>query len=471
MFRTIFVKQLVLYIGTLAISFIFLGAVLSQVIRGYITEQKVKSLEQSGSTLASEISSLYSYGLVDMKQMAMQMEIIQMYLKAGLVVVDNELVMQIDSADLKLRRGEALAVKELQALQFGYPVTAQGTFNGAFAENQLIVGYPVKVNGSVVGAIVLYSSLADLNKTIWDLYKATAVCLGVAIAVGVFLISLTSRTMSKPLRQMSKVASQISGGDFEKRVQAAGRDEVAQLAQSLNNMAESLDQHEKGRRDFIANISHDLRSPLTSMRGFIQAIMDGDVPPEKTSHYLGIVLKESERLSKLANDIVDLSQIEAQTIPLNAAAFDINKLIRDTALSFEGKITAKSQVMKLELADAVNYVKADREKIQRVLYNLLDNAVKFTPEGGSISVETSVSLGKVRIEVKDTGIGMSPEVQRKIFDRFYNADESRGMDKVGSGLGLSIAREFTRAHSSQLAVKSAPGEGTAFTFCLDEAGP
>jgi signal transduction histidine kinase len=268
---------------------------------------------------------------------------------------------------------------------------------------------------------------------------------------------------------MSEAAKQIAGGDFEKRVRAKGHDEVSQLADSLNNMAESLDQQERGRREFISNISHDLRSPLTSIRGFVQAIKDGAASPAKIDRYLDIVLDETDRLSKLANDIVDLSQAEARQLAIEKSIFDINRLIRDTAMLFETQIIQKELNFGLSFADNQNIVSADHEKIRRVIYNLLDNAIKFTLEGGTVITETSVKDGRVWVTVRDNGVGISTEDQKHIFDRFYKADSSRGLDKRGNGLGLSIVREFTRVHGSTVTLISAPGKGSAFTFAL-EAG-
>ncbi|MDR1638580.1 MAG: HAMP domain-containing histidine kinase [Clostridiales bacterium] len=470
MFRTIFVKQLAIHLGTLALSFLFLGAVLSQVIRGYFVDQKLKLLEQSGYTLAGELTNAYMYGLMDIKEITMQREIMVKYLKAGMLIVDKNMELVIDSGEIGLMAGDSLSAKELQdlqGLQMGEAVSTQGTL-GILPDEQLIVGYPVVINGNMFLSVILFSSLRDLNETIWEMYKAAGICLGMASAVGVALVYLASRTMSKPLRQMSKAAKEISDGDFQKRVTASGRDEVAQLAESLNNMAESLSTTDKSRREFIGNISHDIRSPLTSMRGFIQAMMDGTIPPEKMGHYLEIILGETERLSKLANGVLDWSKTEAEN-SLELTVFDINMLIRETTESLGQKVRDKKLDMRLEFADSENYVKADGDKIQRVIYNLLDNACKFTPEGGSISIETTVKDQRVYIEVKDTGIGMTPDEQKKVFDRFYKADESRNIDKVGCGLGLSIVKDFLKAHSSQITVKSVPGEGTSFVFYLEEA--
>ncbi|MDR1539115.1 MAG: HAMP domain-containing histidine kinase [Clostridiales bacterium] len=469
MFRTLFHKQLALHLGTLIISFIILGAVLSQVIRGFFMDQRLKLLDESVRILAEEVAYTYAYGTMDMVEYYNQAVILEKYLKATYLLLNADMSISAVSANFKLRIGAVVDAKELEPLKAGKSIITRGRLNGVYSEDQLIAGYPVMINGYMAGAVVIISSLAELNKTIWDMYKATGLCLSVAIVIGGMLIYIASGSIAKPLRQMNYTARLISGGDFEKRIDVKGVDEVAQLAQSLNNMADSLNHQEKNRREFIANISHDLRSPLTSMRGFIQAIMDGTVPSDRVNHYLEIVLDESERLSKLADDVVDLSQIQAQKVTLDLTTFDINDLIRTTAMIFERRIREKNQLLTLNFADETDFVKADRDKIARVLYNLLDNAVKFTLENGEMSVDTSVKDRKVWIMVRDTGIGISPEEQKKIFERFFKADASRGMDKRGNGLGLSIVREFVKAHGSSISLESAPGVGTSFTFPLDLA--
>jgi len=372
------------------------------------------------------------------------------------------------SIDLTIDENQVFEMPDLYPLREGKEVPAQYGLTGVFSRDYVVLGYPVRNGrGEVVADTLIVSSVSDLSNTIEDIYGRIGLCLLMAIVVGFILIYILSLTISKPLRQMNEVAKKISGGDFDKRVAVKGRDEVSQLADSLNNMAESLDLQETKRREFIANISHDLRSPLTSIRGFIQAIKDGDAPPSKINRYLDIVLDEAGRLSKLTDDIVDLSQIEARQIILEKSVFDINRLIRDTAFSFETQISHKKLNIGLGFADSLNYVNADYDKIRRVIYNLLDNAIKFTSEDGSIIIETSSENGKVWVTVRDNGVGISAEAQKHIFDRFYKADASRGLDKSGNGLGLSIVREFTRVHGYAVTLVSSPGKGSAFTFALD----
>jgi len=294
------------------------------------------------------------------------------------------------------------------------------------------------------------------------------IALGITGAFAFLLIYASSRAISRPLRQINEAASIIAGGDLDKRIPVKGKDEVAQLATQFNRMAESLQDQEKVRHSFIANLSHDMRSPLTSMRGFLMAIKDGIVTPEEQPYYLGIILDESERLIKLSNDILDIHRIQYAGLILEKTAFDINALIRQTILGFSHRALDKRLMITSHFAHPEDMVEADEAKIRRSLYNLIDNAVKFTPEDGEIIVETTIkptSKGKVSISIKDNGRGMTEDEKKRIFERFYKGDPSRG-DKTGSGLGLSITKAFIRAHGESLTVESSPETGSVFTFTL-----
>jgi len=468
MFRTIFAKQFTLYLSVLLLSFSVLGAVLSQVLRLYLIEQRVESLMGTASHVADELRLFIEFGESDVQAIINAFERIQ-YFESTAIVLDPNMAIFVSSERLELDIDMVFNHMELQRLRDGPPDVIMDGLPDIFPDSHLIVGYPIRDRDSedLMAFALLITPVSHLEDTIWDMYINIVISLFIAAIIGFILNFFISRTMSKPLRSMSHVAKQISGGDFEKRVVAKGRDEVGQLARSLNNMAESLNKQERDRREFIGNISHDLRTPLTSIRGFIKAIKDGAAPANKISRYLGIVLDETERLTKLADDIVDISQIQARESSLRKSVFDLNQLIRETARLFETRIIKKQLKIRLSFADNQNMVNADSEKVQRVIYNLLDNAIKFTHEDGAIVIETLVKEGRVWVTLSDNGIGMSPEDQKQVFDRFYKADPSRGLDKMGNGLGLSIVKEFVRMHGSNIKLVSAVGKGSAFTFDLE----
>ena len=468
--NTIFRKQLILYLGTLAISLALLGTVLSQVIRTYITEQRVESLEDSAKRISAVLEELvrFQFGIFDLGRLNQEIENMHRFLGARLIVISSDFRVLGSAQDL-IDDQVPLYHRDLLPLMEGVMVVTYGTLDGLYREPLLTVGYPIIVGDEIVGAVLVGSSMAELEATIMEMYMITLLCLGVSALVAGLLIYVSSKTISRPLRQMNEAARVIAGGDFEKRISVQSRDEVGQLAESFNHMAEGLQEQEKIRRAFIANLSHDIRSPLTSMRGFLQAIDDGTVPSEKLHYYLSIVMDESDRLIKLANNILDVGLIQEKSLALTT--FDISDLIRKTVLSFEPQATAKDLQLHCRFAHESDMMRADYDKIQRVVYNLVDNAVKFVPEGGEIVVETNFIDNMVYVSVEDNGRGISEEDQPHVFDRFFKGDPSRNEYKKGSGLGLSIVKELVRAHGGKVQLESSPGEGCLFTVSIPVNDP
>jgi signal transduction histidine kinase len=238
------------------------------------------------------------------------------------------------------------------------------------------------------------------------------------------------------------------------------------LAATLSYMAGEIAKGEDNQKKLVANVSHDFRSPLTSIRGFLEAMLDGTIPPEDHEKYIGIVLNETDRLIKLTNSLLTLNNLNTKGMILEKTVFDLNQVIRDTVAAFEPSCTGKKISVDLVLTGEVMNVEADMGKIQQVLYNLLDNAIKFSHHNSVIKIETYEKHSKVFVSVKDNGIGIPKDSLKQIWDRFYKTDLSRGKDKKGTGLGLSIAREIIRSHNENINVISTEGVGTEFIFSL-----
>jgi signal transduction histidine kinase len=231
-------------------------------------------------------------------------------------------------------------------------------------------------------------------------------------------------------------------------------------------MSSQLRDIEEYQKKFIANVSHDFRSPLTSIKGYVEAMADGIIPPEMQDKYLKIILFETERLTALTQDLLALNEYDTKHLLLNKESFDIHEVIKNTAASFEGTCTQKKISIELLFETKHLNVIADKQKIQQVFYNLIDNAIKFSEPDSSITVETTERGDKVHISIKDYGIGIPRDALNKIWDRFYKTDASRGKDKKGTGLGLAIVKEALQAHNENINVISTEGVGTEFTFSL-----
>jgi signal transduction histidine kinase len=223
---------------------------------------------------------------------------------------------------------------------------------------------------------------------------------------------------------------------------------------------------DKFQQTFLSNISHDFRSPLTSIKGYLEAMEDGTIPPEMASKYIQIVLFETERLTKLTNNILTLNDLDPKSARLNQTDFDIHGIIRHTIETFEGTCKSRKISFKLKFESKELVVHADMERIQQVIYNLVDNAIKFSPTDSTIFISTNTKGEKAFISVKDSGCGISRDNISKIWDRFYKSDSSRGRDKKGSGLGLAIVKEVINAHGEHIDVISTEGVGTEFIFSL-----
>ena len=282
------------------------------------------------------------------------------------------------------------------------------------------------------------------------------------------LLWVYSHYIRKPLARIMKGASEYAGGNLAYKIDVTSDDEMGYLAKTLNYMSDELNKNGEYQRKFIANVSHDFRSPLTSIKGYVNAILDGTIPYEMQERYLKIIAFESERLEKLTRSLLTLNELDMKKRMMHIQRFDINDTIKNTAATFEGICTSHQIRLELLLSGHELYVRADMEQIQQVLYNLLDNAIKFSNDNSSVQIETTVKSGKVFVSVKDHGTGIPKESLGKIWDRFYKIDASRGKDRKGTGLGLSIVKEIINAHNQNIDVISTEGVGTEFIFTLEK---
>ena len=320
------------------------------------------------------------------------------------------------------------------------------------------------------GVLLLHFDMTVVNRhsTQVAIWIMAITILGVLAAV--FVAYYTSYRIINPFVKMNETVQSYSKGDFSQRVNVVGRDEAAQLGRSFNEMAEQLKDLEESRRSFVANVSHELRSPLTSMKGFLEAMYDGTIDKEDQPHYIELVLDETRRLTTMVNDLLDLARIESGTIVLHYEVFDINELIRRTLITFEARIVEKKLDLDVRFAQEQSFVNADQNQIAQVLRNLIDNAIKYSPEESMLGVATYAMRKQVYISVRDTGIGIPQEDVGHVFDRFYKVEKAHTPSPtVGSGLGLSIVKRIIDQHDQSITVRSAKGRGTQFTFTLERA--
>ena len=290
--------------------------------------------------------------------------------------------------------------------------------------------------------------------------------LGLLFLAAFVVLILFTYVVYIPIRKITKAADEYAAGNFEKKIDVHSNDEIGYLAASLNYMANELNTLEDDQKKFVSNVSHDFRSPLTSIKGYVEAMLDGTIPVEMQDKYLNIILFETERLNKLTKSLLELNKFGSHGTMLDITDFDINHTIRMTVQTFEGRCMEKRITFNLILTGEKLFVSADMSKIEQVLYNLIDNAIKFSHTDSAITIETTEKNDKIFVSVKDTGIGIPGDSIKKIWERFYKTDLSRGKDKKGTGLGLSIVKEIVQAHGENINCISTEGVGTEFIFTL-----
>lgn len=335
----------------------------------------------------------------------------------------------------------------------------------------LSVLLPVVKNFSTKGYIVVHYPMENLKNQLYSNLNTINLVLGifsVCLAGAFFYLGYIT---VRPTKKLLAFVKNNNSGNYQDVSPVHSGDEYNDMSLELSYMAEQLKNLDDYHKNFIANVSHDFRSPLTSIKGYGEAMLDGTIPPELYNKYLDIIVFEAERLTKLTTNLLSLNQFERGKSSLDIISFDINQTIKRTAASFEGTCTQKHIKLKLTFSEKETFVQADKEKIQQVLYNLLDNAIKFSNNQSEIHISTIEKREKVLISVKDFGIGIPKENLKKIWERFYKTDLSRGKDKKGTGLGLSITKEIITAHNENINVISTVGAGTEFTFSLPLTTP
>lgn len=287
-------------------------------------------------------------------------------------------------------------------------------------------------------------------------------------AISFMAVYFVSERISRPLKEMSYAAKSFAQGKFNVRVPVRGNDEVAELATAFNNMAGSLEKLEENRSTFLSNVSHDLRTPMTTISGFVDGILSGAIPKEESEHYLGIVSAEIKRLARLVNSLLDITRIQTGERKFSMTVFDVCELARRVLISCESRIDAKLLNVSFECDDDNMNAVADSDAIHQVLYNLIDNAVKFAYDRGELVVRLRDNGKKIVVTVRNTGNGISASELPHVFEQFYKSDRSRGIDKTGLGLGLYISKTIIDQHGEEMWVKSEENAWCEFTFTLEK---
>ncbi|HYE81456.1 MAG TPA: HAMP domain-containing sensor histidine kinase [Clostridia bacterium] len=468
--RTSIQKKLFITYGiAIIIGFGILALALLRLLDQFFVENRKELLYEQGRKVAEEAAAVLYLGNPNSRNLRNDLQVLDKFLNAHIWVVNSEgTIIAVSGSKEERLLGEKLEEGKLNDLAMGESIESRGSLGGMLSEPSLTVGYPVFVNNRFSGGVLVHASLLEIQKSFREAYKLAlwAILVSVAVAYGILYIQI--RRISNPLREISEAAKVIAGGEFQKRLNINTGDEIEELGKSFNNMAESLEKIEDNRRNLIANISHDLRSPMTSIRGFIEGIIDGTIPEDKREHYLNIVLDESKRLIKITNELLELSNMQQGSLEIRKEAFELNETIRRKLIAYEKGITEKKLNVTFCMHEEKTFVLSDQGLIERVLSNLIDNAVKFTPEKGSIEIRTTEKEDSISLEITNTGASISPEELNRVWERFHKGDASRGIYKGGYGLGLAIVKEIISQLDEKIRVSS--GEDfVKFTFTVKKA--
>lgn len=481
MFKSVFTKYITAFMLIIIVSFAMMITIIASVVNTYSGQLKDDMISRASQSAVEYLESqLETHDLVDLPSLSMIYgERLRPVLDvvAGsaedifLLVTDNSgKIIMTGGAESGAYTGKSIPKTVMDEINNGVEVRQRDTLDGMFGAPYLVHASPIFLEDfTVVGTVFVCSASMTLNPLIEVMVKTVIMAsLWVMLAALIAVYFISDRIIG-PLKAMSRAAKSFAAGKFDVRVPVSGRDEVAELAIAFNHMADSLAGLEGMRNSFMANVSHDLRTPMTTISGFIDGMLAGAIPPEKHEYYLGVISAEVKRLARLVASLLDISRMQAGDRKFNMTPFDICEMARQIIISFEQKLEAKQLDVEFLCDQDKMFVLADHDAIYQILYNICDNAVKFSREGGKYRV--SLCLGekdkKVHVTVFNEGQGIAPEDIPNVFERFYKSDKSRGLDKTGVGLGLFIAKTIIASHHEEIWVESEYGENCAFHFTLE----
>lgn len=486
MFKTSFSKYLTAFVIIIFVSFVILSGIITAMVRNYAFSDTEDRLNKE-STIVVDLIKQGGVGKVEDEVFTIASAIepmVNLNSDYDVVITDENgriLLSTAHSTDAETKKPVINVVDGLGNIGLSYferqtedngevGYVYNGKISDAFDEQYMAYAKAVET-GERVECYVITLTSTDRENRFVSITRQVVInsSVWVMLAAVIAAYFITERIVH-PLRNMTAATKKFAKGDFTARVNVTGRhDEVAELGRAFNNMADSLDSLEKMRSSFLANISHDLRTPMTTIAGFIEGITSGAIPPEKHEYYLGIISAEVHRLSRLVSQLLDVSRLESGERKFSYTDFDVAEVARLILISFEQKIEDKKLDVEFDAEYDGMYARADKDAIYQVLYNLCHNAIKFARKGGKFRIRISrITDTKLKIAVYDQGQGISDEDSKMIFDRFYKTDKSRGLDKSGVGLGLYICKTIIDAHGETIGVESGDNDGCEFWFTLTE---
>lgn len=465
--KTIWSRLIICFLTAGIAVFLLLNTYGMDMLKKRLEKDKVKLLMDEANLISREYISSFYDDKLSLENLAIQLRSIENFLGVRVWIVDPKGQILADSSITHNATG--VNVNDLDPKLLDKNVSKDNYFKDIFTEPMLSYTHTIIYNFDVRGYIVLHTSQQGITDAATYYVDVANICFLIFLPILFLLFLYIYFITAIPLKNLMKAAKEYSSGNYNYALTLKGLSEFRDLGAAISYMAGELSKLDDYQKKFVANISHDFRSPLTSIKGYVTAIIDGTIPYEMQEKYLNIILFETERLTKLTSNLLELNRFDANGAFLDIVSFDINHIIKKTAESFEGACRDKKIQLNLVFSSKETYVDADMGKIQQVLYNLIDNAIKFSHNNSKIKVSTEEKGDKIFVSVKDYGIGIPKDSIKKIWERFYKTDTSRGKDKKGTGLGLSITKEIIQAHNENINVISTEGVGTEFIFSLPKS--
>ena len=468
--KTTFSRNFFTAATILLLALTVLGASFQMQVNQYFNDATMSGLQQDASVIANLAGSYSAEGELVNPEFLLNLDVIAQVTDADAVICDADgyVIACSDIRSQCAHEGLQLNQDYLEKVIQNGGDTATGTIQGLYSDVRYVVSVPIPLSEGETGIVLVSTSTSIttgvLNR-ISNIFLTAAVFV---VLVSVLAVTAFARRESRPLRDLARAATAFGHGNLEARVRIEDdySEEMEELALAFNNMASSLQKSEYRRQEFVANVSHELKTPMTTISGYVDGILDGTIPPERRDHYLHIVSDETKRLSRLVRSMLDISQLQNEMIPEEKKMhFDLEECAGQVLITFEKKINDKRLNVDVDMPEHPVYTMAGRDYITQVIYNLLDNAVKFCPQGGNLGLKIREGGSKAYVSVSNDGETIPPEELPLVFDRFHKLDKSRSQNRDGWGLGLYIVKTIVCSHGENISVSSKDGK-TEFTFTM-----
>ncbi len=469
--KSIFLRIFSINLATIIVSFMVLALMQSVLISQFVYREKINGLKDNAKTIAEFIE-----GGASAEPLKHFLYGFSHSTGTNILIVDadGDILLSSTQENVYNQRTVRIDEKYYKDVMSNHEHIARGTLGDSYRVDMFTLQVPIvaRAQNAVLGAIYISIPVPEMTRAQTRLYKILGLSFCMVVLISLALSFALSRRISKPIKKIGSTAKQFAQGDFSSRVELSEKTdniiEINELTQTFNDMAYSLEKSDDIRTNFLSDVAHELRTPMTTISGFVDGILDDTIPAEKQKNYLVIVKDEVTRLSGLVNSFLDLTRLQTGNQSLEITNFDINETIRRTLVGFENKIEEKNISVVLDTEDEHLIVKADMNSIRQVMTNLIENAIKFTDRGGTIRISAKALKHEAQISVYNTGCGISQEDIKMIFERFYKADKSRSQNREGTGIGLYIVKDILNRHGKNITVDSTEGEYAEFSFILDK---